>query len=144
MLKIVLALNKNVILAINDKDEEIVVQGNGIGFKRKKDDEKVFPVQVTPDMFKSAEKNQDTFNLPFRRGNDFYNRYKEDIALMGEMVFKTFRMSIAWERLFPTGREEKPCPEGVEFYQNVFAVCHRNGIDPLVTMIQFITILQFT
>lgn len=133
-----------VLTSLTYSDINLIVLGNGIGFKRKKDDEKVFPVQVTPDMFKSAEKNQDTFNLPFRRGNDFYNRYKEDIALMGEMGFKTFRMSIALQRLFPTGTEEKPCPEDVEFYQNVFAECHRNGIEPLVTMIQFITILQFT
>ena len=32
---------------------------------------------------------------------DFYHHYKEDIALFGEMGFKTFRLSIAWTRIFP-------------------------------------------
>ena len=39
---------------------------------------------------------------------DFYHHYKEDIALFGEMGFKTFRLSIAWTRIFPNGNEEKP------------------------------------
>ena len=36
-------------------------------------------------------------------GIDFYHRYKEDIKLFAEMGFKTFRMSIAWSRIFPNG-----------------------------------------
>ena len=31
-------------------------------------------------------------NYPKRRGIDFYHHYKEDIALFGEMGFKTYRM----------------------------------------------------
>mgnify|MGYP000517859490 FL=1 len=31
---------------------------------------------------------------------DFYHHYKEDIALMAEMGFKCFRLSIAWSRNF--------------------------------------------
>ena len=42
-------------------------------------------------------------NYPKRRGIDFYHRYKEDIALFAEMGFKTFRLSIAWPRIFPNG-----------------------------------------
>lgn len=38
---------------------------------------------------------------PKRWGSDFYHRYKEDIALYAEMGFKTFRLSIAWPRIFP-------------------------------------------
>ena len=34
---------------------------------------------------------------------DFYHRYAEDIALMAEMGFKTFRFSIAWSRVLPEG-----------------------------------------
>ena len=32
---------------------------------------------------------------PAMEGIDFYHHYKEDIALLGEMGFKTFRLSIA-------------------------------------------------
>ena len=35
----------------------------------------------------------------YHTGNDFYHRYKEDIALMKEMGIKCFRMSIAWTRI---------------------------------------------
>ena len=53
------------------------------------------------------------------------------------MGFRSFRMSISWTRLFPTGLEEKPDPKGVEFYHNVFAELHKYGIEPLVTMIHY-------
>src|SRR5690625_4493482 len=39
---------------------------------------------------------------------DFYNRYKEDIALFAEMGFKSFRMSISWARIYPKGIESEP------------------------------------
>ncbi|MDO5138934.1 MAG: glycoside hydrolase family 1 protein [Oscillospiraceae bacterium] len=84
-----------------------------------------------------AKAEEATMNFPNRRGNDFFHRYKEDIALMAEMGFKSFRMSISWTRLFPTGLEETPDPEGVQFYHDVFAELHKYGIEPLVTMIHY-------
>ena len=35
--------------------------------------------------------------------SDFYHRYREDIALMAEMGFKTFRFSVSWSRIIPEG-----------------------------------------
>ncbi|MBQ6452161.1 MAG: family 1 glycosylhydrolase [Solobacterium sp.] len=84
-----------------------------------------------------ARKEEATLNFPNRRGVDFYHRYKEDIALLAEMGFKVFRMSVSWTRLFPTGLEETPDPEGVAFYHNVFRELHKYGIEPLVTMIHY-------
>ena len=103
----------------------------------KKDDEKIFPINVTWDMYEDHKAHEKEYNFAFRRGSDFYHHYKEDIALLGEMGFKTFRMSIAWERLFPTGLEKVPCDDGVKFYHNVFRECHKYGIEPLVTMIHY-------
>ena len=57
---------------------------------------------------------------PAKTGVDFYHRYKEDIALIAEMGFKTFRISIAWTRIFPNGDENEPNEEGLQFYENVF------------------------
>ena len=37
---------------------------------------------------------------PSHEAVDFYHRYKEDIALMGEMGFKCFRLSINWSRIY--------------------------------------------
>ena len=70
---------------------------------------------------------------PSHRATDFYHRYKEDIALFGEMGFKTFRMSINWARIYPDGQGEVN-PEGIQFYHNVFQELHKYGIEPLVTI----------
>ena len=45
---------------------------------------------------------------PARTAIDHYHRYREDIALLAEMGFKTYRMSIAWTRIFPQGDELEP------------------------------------
>ena len=42
-----------------------------------------------------------------RIASDFYHHFKEDIALMAEMGFKVYRMSISWAR-YPNGIEENP------------------------------------
>ena len=71
---------------------------------------------------------------PKRWGSDFYHRYKEDIALYAEMGFKTFRLSIAWSRIFPNGDEEQPNEAGLAFYDKVFDELKKYGIEPLVTL----------
>ncbi len=68
--------------------------------------------------------------------SDFYHRYKEDIALMAEMGFKTFRFSVAWSRILPEG-VGKVNQEGIDFYSNVIDECLKYGIEPLVTMFHF-------
>ncbi|HHY20957.1 glycoside hydrolase family 1 protein [Enterococcus gallinarum] len=73
---------------------------------------------------------------------DFYHRYKEDIALFGEMGFKVLRFSIAWTRLFPTGEEAEPNKAGIEFYHNVIDECLKHGIEPLVTISHYETPLH--
>ncbi len=67
---------------------------------------------------------------------DFYHHYKEDIALMAEMGFKSFRFSIAWTRILPQGDGEVN-PKGIEFYSNVIDECLKYGIEPIVTMFHF-------
>ncbi|WP_044600318.1 family 1 glycosylhydrolase, partial [Candidatus Stoquefichus massiliensis] len=74
---------------------------------------------------------------PAKEGIDFYHMYKEDIKLFGEMGFKTYRMSLAWTRIYPNGDEEEPNEEGLKFYEDVFNECHKYGIEPLVTITHF-------
>lgn len=74
------------------------------------------------------------YHYPNRHGSDFYHRYKEDIALMAEMGFKVYRMSIAWTRIFPNGVKEEPNEEGLAFYDAVFDELNKYGIEPLVTL----------
>lgn len=66
-----------------------------------------------------------------------YHHYKEDIALFAEMGFKTYRMSIAWSRIFPMGDENEPNESGLKFYEDVFKECQKYGIEPLVTITHF-------
>ena len=79
---------------------------------------------------------------PKRWGSDFYHRYKEDIALFAEMGFKTFRLSIAWNRIFPKGDEAQPNEEGLAFYDAVFDELNKYGIEPLVTLSHYETPLH--
>ena len=71
---------------------------------------------------------------PKRWGSDFYHHYKEDIAIYTEMRFKTFRMSIAWSRIFPNGDDATPNEAGLAFYDKVFNELNKYGIEPLVTL----------
>lgn len=74
---------------------------------------------------------------PAKEAVDHYHRYKEDIALFAETGFKTYRLSIAWSRIFPNGDEAEPNEEGLQFYENLFKECRKYGIDPLVTITHF-------
>lgn len=74
---------------------------------------------------------------PAQKGIDFYHRYKEDIALFGEMGFKVLRLSIAWSRIFPNGDDDLPNEEGLKFYEDVFDECRKYGIEPLVTITHY-------
>lgn len=71
---------------------------------------------------------------PSHVASDFYHRYKEDIAYMGEMGFKAFRLSMNWARIFPNGDDPEPNKEGLKFYDAVFDECKKYGIEPLVTL----------
>jgi 6-phospho-beta-glucosidase len=71
---------------------------------------------------------------PKRHGVDFYHHYKEDIALFAEMGFKSFRMSLAWTRIFPNGNELEPNEEGLAFYDRVFDELNKYGIEPVVSL----------
>lgn len=76
---------------------------------------------------------------PNHEGNQFYDRFEEDIRLMAEMGLRCFRTSIAWTRIFPRGDEEEPNEEGLRFYDKVFAALKAYGIEPVVTLSHFET-----
>ena len=72
---------------------------------------------------------------------DHYHRFKEDIALMAEMGFKCYRMSINWSRIYPLGYG-KVNEEGLKFYDELFDECLKYNIEPVVTLFHFETPLQ--
>lgn len=89
---------------------------------------------ITSEDIEKAMKSNDVNLYGKRHGNDFYHRYKEDIALCGEMGFKVLRVSIQWTRIFPNGIEEKPNEVGLAFYKSMFIEMKKQGIEPLVTL----------
>ena len=83
-----------------------------------------------------VELDEDEF-YPSHNAIDFFHRYKSDIALLAEMGFKVFRMSIAWSRIYPNGDELEPNQAGLDFYRRVFEECKKYDIEPLVTLCHF-------
>ena len=45
---------------------------------------------------------------------------------MAELGLKSYRMSIAWTRIYPNGDEESPNEEGLQFYDSVFSELKKN------------------
>jgi 6-phospho-beta-glucosidase len=78
----------------------------------------------------------DTY-YPNHIGVDFYNHYREDIALFAEMGLKCFRTSISWARIFPKGDETEPNEEGLAFYDAVFDELLKHNIEPVITLSHF-------
>lgn len=77
------------------------------------------------------------YYYPSHNGTDFYHHYKEDIALMAEMGFKVYRLSVSWTRIFPNGDDLVPNEEGLGFYDRVIDELKKYGIEPLVTILHF-------
>jgi len=64
---------------------------------------------------------------------DHYHRYREDVALMRQLGVKTYRFSIAWPRVQPTG-SGKPNAKGLDFYSRLTDALLAQGIDPTPTL----------
>jgi len=65
--------------------------------------------------------------------DDFFHHYKRDIELMKELGLKTFRFSIAWSRVFPSGTGQ-PNPHGLDFYHRMIDALLEAGIEPFCTL----------
>jgi beta-glucosidase len=64
---------------------------------------------------------------------DHYHRYKEDFALMRQLGAKHYRLSIAWPRIYPSGRGSVN-QKGVDFYHRLIDSMLKHGLQPWVTM----------
>ncbi|HET9588549.1 MAG TPA: glycoside hydrolase family 1 protein [Anaerolineales bacterium] len=66
---------------------------------------------------------------------DHYHRYRQDIALLAELGFNTYRFSVEWARIEP---EEGEFSRAIlEHYRDVLRACHEHGINPMVTFHHF-------
>lgn len=96
-------------------------------------------MEITSEQIRKTLSGESTARHPKREGIDFYHRYKEDIALLAEMGFTAFRLSIHWSRIFPNGYDETPNEAGLQFYDNVFDELAKYNIEPVVTLSHYET-----
>nr|WP_125578697.1 family 1 glycosylhydrolase [Lapidilactobacillus mulanensis] len=76
----------------------------------------------------------DDVYYPSHQATDFYHHWQEDIDLMAEMGFSTYRFSICWSRIYPTGEEAQPNPAGLHFYDQVIDRLIEKKIEPIITI----------
>lgn len=68
---------------------------------------------------------------------DHYHRYVDDIALLAELGFETYRFSVEWSRIEPEDGEFSLA--ALDHYRRVLAACHEHAITPIVTFHHFTT-----
>ena len=66
---------------------------------------------------------------------DSVNRYPEDIALVRDLGFGSYRFSIEWSRIEPEDGEFSIA--ALDYYRRMLAACHEAGIAPCVTFHHF-------
>lgn len=64
---------------------------------------------------------------------DHYNRYKEDCAILKSIGIQSYRFSIAWPRIFPSGRGNVN-ENGLDFYDRLVDELLRHKIEPTATL----------
>lgn len=67
------------------------------------------------------------------RACDSYHRWREDVALLREMHLGSYRFSLAWPRIQPTGRGPAN-RAGLDYYHRLVDALLAAGIRPFVTL----------
>ncbi len=139
-------------IAANQAEGASEVNGKGMSLA---DVHKLYPDKTNEEIqaiqHKGMTKRQVEENItdkegyyPKRHGIDFYHSYPQDLKLLSEMGFKTFRTSIDWTRIFPTGDEEKPNEAGLKYYDNLIDKISELGMEPIITMLHYETPINIT
>ncbi|MGK4065780.1 glycoside hydrolase family 1 protein [Rothia sp. HC945] len=81
---------------------------------------------------------------PKRHGIDFYHTYDDDLRLLSQAGFTSFRTSINWARIFPQGDEESPNEEGLAFYDRLIDSVIAHGMEPVITLSHYEMPLHLT
>jgi 6-phospho-beta-glucosidase len=68
---------------------------------------------------------------------DTYNRYEEDVELMKQINFNSFRTSIQWSRLYSDVINQVIDEDAVVFYTNYFKSLNKAGIKPIINLYHF-------
>ncbi|XP_048012478.1 lactase-phlorizin hydrolase-like [Megalobrama amblycephala] len=65
---------------------------------------------------------------------DSYNKIDEDLYMLRALKVKTYRFSLSWSRIFPSGRKSSLNQKGVDYYNRLIDGLLANGITPMVTL----------
>ncbi len=66
---------------------------------------------------------------------DQYHKFKEDVKLMKEIGLKSYRFSVNWARVLPTGDVKDGINEaGLQYYSDLVDELLANGIEPYLTV----------
>jgi beta-glucosidase len=66
---------------------------------------------------------------------DQYHRYAEDIALLADLGFGSYRFSVEWSRIEPEPGEWSTA--ALDHYRRVVGCCRDHGVEPVVTLHHF-------
>lgn len=66
---------------------------------------------------------------------DHYHRYEEDIRLLAELGFNSYRFSIEWARVEP--ERDFISQAELDHYKRMLEVCHEFSLTPMVTLHHF-------
>ena len=66
---------------------------------------------------------------------DHYHRYPQDIKLLADLGFNSYRFSLEWSRIEP--EEGRFSLAALEHYRRMLAACHEHGMTPMVTFHHF-------
>jgi beta-glucosidase len=64
---------------------------------------------------------------------DHYHRWREDLDLLTDLGLETYRFSISWPRILPSGTGA-PSRDGIDFYRRLLEGLRERGIAPLATL----------
>jgi beta-glucosidase len=64
---------------------------------------------------------------------DHFHRYREDVDLIADLGVDSYRFSIAWPRIQPTGSGPAN-PAGLDFYDRLVDALLERGVDPVATL----------
>ena len=75
-------------------------------------------------------KNGDTGDIAC----DHYHLWPEDLKLLKNLVVNSYRFSISWPRILPTGKEKKPNQNVLDFYSRLVDNLLEKEITPFITL----------
>jgi beta-glucosidase len=64
---------------------------------------------------------------------DHYHRFRDDVALMADLGLKSYRFSVSWSRVQPTGRGPA-VQRGLDFYRRLVDELLAHDIKPMLTL----------